>query len=1077
MLLALFAWLAGMAASNPLHQQADDPEIRTAVERFYAAQEAEDTTAYLALWSTSAQRPTPAQLRYIFDSGDDRFSDLVILRVTPTGQGVLVRASVTRDRTNTAFRRPDGSTMTNHSVMIVSLLYVRENGEWKLAREGSAADGLAQMLLEAPTAEQREQLMAAEPELVGSALVRSVARLGDAFAQNRQFALAQGAYERVIEVAQRVGDTKLQAEALQNLGNSKYFQRDFAGALAAYQGRLVIEREAANDDGIVGALLGIATTRYSRYEYSDALTTYREAQAIQERQKDDAGLPTTLISAGNVQYIQGDYAGAIVDYRRARDLYRQIPNTTGEARALEGLGRSFTAQGDYSGALDAYAGVLEEGRARQDRAMQGTALQSVGEIHFRLGNLYTARPLFDRSREHFEAVNDMPNVGRVWQAAALTDLVAGRFAAAEQEYGSSAASCGATSASGGVTVTAVDNECVARAVVGLAYAQFSQEHFTPAVLSYRKAIALFTAAQKPEDAERAEIGLSQALLGLHDNAGALGAAGRARESALANSHDDVLWRAQLAEARALRRIGRVDEKAMAAVKAAVSTIDRMAEAALDRPGATVPPDSGAAFALLAVLQADAGDAEGAFATIEQKHAHALRVALATNERDIARGLTSAERDAERATASAVVTARVQLEHETSLPKPDAARVRRLQEGVGAAITSRRALREQLFTRLPELRTWRGLSTPAVAADAVALLPDAGSVILEIVIDDDDLLALTTVRREEGTTFHARVTPTSRQTLAEGVARALDPAVLRNVEAWRTAATELVGMFPPEAWRDLTSSTRAIVVPDGVLWRVPFEALPAAAGYLGDSTAVLYTGSITSLVRAPAAPPRPEGRPLVAVGLPDLSAPARERVATIAPGWTLRSAESADAELQALTMKASDPAAVVLAGAAATETAVRSGAAGASALHFAAPFRMNGASPLFSPLLLLADQAAGAAPVAANDGVLEAREVMNLDLNARVAVFSDGAATSMRDAAPAAEVVWWAWRAAGVPSIVMSRWAVEDDAGTGAMLADFHARLASGTAPEVALQAAQTTRRAHDDARAPYSWAGWLLVGR
>ncbi len=87
---------------------------------------------------------------------------------------------------------------------------------------------------------------------------------------------------------------------------------------------------------------------------------------------------------------------------------------------------------------------------------------------------------------------------------------------------------------------------------------------------------------------------------------------------------------------------------------------------------------------------------------------------------------------------------------------------------------------------------------------------------------------------------------------------------------------------------------------------------------------------------------------------------------------------------------------------------------ADIIHLGAPFRVNGASPLFSPMLLATD--------AANDGALEAREIMNLDLHAGVAVLSDGASMTMRDAADEVGAVGWAWRAAGVPAIVLPRWA-------------------------------------------------------
>jgi CHAT domain-containing protein len=90
--------------------------------------------------------------------------------------------------------------------------------------------------------------------------------------------------------------------------------------------------------------------------------------------------------------------------------------------------------------------------------------------------------------------------------------------------------------------------------------------------------------------------------------------------------------------------------------------------------------------------------------------------------------------------------------------------------------------------------------------------------------------------------------------------------------------------------------------------------------------------------------------------------------------------------------------------------------------------------------------------------------------------SDGAATSMRDAAAAADTVGWAWRAAGVPSIVMTRWAGDEAVGA-AMLGDFHTRLKAGELPDAALQGARAALRAREETRAPYFWAGWMIIGQ
>ena len=448
-------------------------------------------------------------------------------------------------------------------------MYVREGGEWKLVREGSAADGLAESFIDEASPEARDALLAAEPDLVNDDLVRALSRRAGSAAQMQLYAAAETGFERMRDVARRVGNRALEGEALQNLANARYFRRNFQGALDAYDERLVIERERDDAEGTAAALLGIATIRYSFAEYGTALTTYREALAIQEKLGDEAAIAVTLISTGNVLYLQGDFSNAISDYTRSRDLSRKASNTAAKPMRSKGSARVFLAQGDYSAALDALAGVLAEGKARDSRSDQATALLSIGDVHFRLGNLDQARTAIVESRTHFEAVKDFSHAGRALQALALVDLVASRFTLSEDEYRKSADSCG----------TAADKDCVAAAVAGLAFAQTAQEKFADGIASYRKAMEAFTALNRSEQVARAELGLSKSLAGSGAHQAALDAASHARaQAAEALKNDDVLWRAQVAEAEALRRL-RDRPKALAAATEAVAVADRVIAAA------------------------------------------------------------------------------------------------------------------------------------------------------------------------------------------------------------------------------------------------------------------------------------------------------------------------------------------------------------------------------------------------------------------------------------------------------------------------------------------------------------------
>lgn len=1059
----------GLLQFPPGPQPAADPALRAAVDRFFATQQAEDIDGYLDVWSTTVRRPSPEMLKYVFNAGDDVFSEIELTKVTIVGEQARVRVRALRDRTERP-RSAGSDPVTRMTRIDVSLTFVREDGDWKLISEGPASDYLAAALLDARDAEERRKLLEADPALLTEQLILSVSRRAADAAQLGNYAAAQTGYERMLEVARHIGHRKYEGEGLQNLGNAYYFQKNLPAALAAYEQRLAIEQERGDEEGAAAAYVGIATIRYSFAEYSAALIAYRQALGIQERLEDEPGMATTLIGTGNVLYLQGDFDGAAAEYRRSRELYRKTSNPAGEARALEGLGRVLLARGDYAGALEAFTGVLEEGRARKDRRLQGSAALNLGDAHFRLGNLEAARTTFEESRAHFEGIGDAPNVGRVWQALALTDLVAARYPLAEDEYKKSNDTCASAS----------DQECAAGAAVGLGFAQTAQDKFADGIASYRRAIAAFTALKKVEPAARAQIGLSQALAGSGELKGALAAASEARHAAVGLDNDEVLWRALVAEARALRRLGE-REAALAAARAATGALQRQVDTARIQPAGPVPRDSAAVFAVLALLQAESGDAAAAFGTVERMRVHDLRLSLAGAEREIARGMTEAEREEERSIAVELVTLHAQLAREKGLPKPDTERIARLERGIGEATSRRKAHEQQLFARLPELRVWRGLIDPAEGRESEAVLNAPGDLLLQFVVDDEDLLIVGARRSEQAVELSAHVRGVTRKALAERIGRLVQPDVLRDEASWRKASADLVDALPEAVVATLAASKQVIVVPHEILWRVPFAALPIGTGYLADTARVQYAQSLSALVRIPSrqAPAGSEAATLLIAASPEIHESVRARVAQTAPGWSLRSPEIAMLEAKAVSRDVPADRVTTLAGADATEAGLRERLPSAHVIHLAVPFRINGGSALFSPLLLAGAPPGADEPRSARDAVddasLDPREVMNLQLEARAIVLSDGSAMARRDAAADAPVVHWAWRAAGVPALLMPRWPYEAEAATD-FLADFHSRLRKGETPEAALQAAQRAIRRRDGRGAPYYWAGWLLLG-
>jgi CHAT domain-containing protein len=595
---------------------------------------------------------------------------------------------------------------------------------------------------------------------------------------------------------------------------------------------------------------------------------------------------------------------------------------------------------------------------------------------------------------------------------------------------------------------------------------------------------------------RSEIGLSEALAGAGDNAGAIDAAMGAHREAVGIENDDVLWRALTAEARAIRRLGD-RPRALGVSRAAIVTLDRMEAAALDRPASSLPSDATRAFATFAILQAESGDAAGAFATAERLHATRLRASLATNERDIAPGMTPEDRQEERRLAAEVATFLARITREKGLPKPDAARLASLRQSLADASAARRAWMQRLFERLPDLAIWRGLGPVTPPPDPGPLL-QPGSLLLSFVLDDEDLLVLASASVSPADTedktapsapgVDAYLVPLKRRQIAELTAAMQQPAALGDPATWKKVASELIALLPRALVARLDAASHVAIVPHEVLWRVPFPALPSRDGYLADHATIVVAGSVAMLRRAADREPAIGGSVLM-VGAPQVDQSRIDRLKQVAPAWTLRAAEDARSEVDAGAGAYSDGKDVLL-GSAATERAVRDALPRAGRIHIAAPFRINAASPLFSSIVL-ADPVPGAEPAPASepatprapraasdttdDGALELREVMNVSSAARVGVLSDGAATSMRDSASATPVLEWAWLAAGIPSLVIPRWSLPPPA-RDRMMTELHKRLQAGEPPAAALAAAQRLLRSTPETAAPIHWAAWMVVG-
>jgi CHAT domain-containing protein len=245
-----------------------------------------------------------------------------------------------------------------------------------------------------------------------------------------------------------------------------------------------------------------------------------------------------------------------------------------------------------------------------------------------------------------------------------------------------------------------------------------------------------------------------------------------------------------------------------------------------------------------------------------------------------------------------------------------------------------------------------------------------------------------------------------------------------------------------------------------------KALAQRATFLDAGSAGLLTK-----ISAKAAPALPR---LLAIGNPSLSGQSVARLRSTGRELSFDSLPQAEQEVKAIGEIYGAQESTILIGSAAREETFKATASKYPVLHFASHGVLDDVNPLYSRLLL-------ATGSASEDGFLEAREIMKLDLHADLAVLS--ACQTARGQVGSGEGLIgmsWALFIAGTSTTVASQWKV-DSASTARLMIDFHRNLQADKGPTQtraaeALRKAASKLMADPKYRHPFFWSGFVVVG-
>jgi CHAT domain-containing protein/Tfp pilus assembly protein PilF len=883
-------------------------------------------------------------------------------------------------------------------------------------------------------------------------------------------------YDKSLKLAEELADKTLIARVEISIGLVDYLRGNYPRALERFRKALELAEYAADHELTSRALHNIGEIHRLQGDYKQAIDYLSRSLELSERSASKQMKVRTLLNIGLIHQSGGRYPQALDFFHRSLSLAETIDDKRIISIALNNIGNVYMSQGSYADSFRYIQKSLKLARDRNDKLMIGAALGNIGNIYHLEGNYGQALDHFQQSLKIAEEIGDKARIGTALNNIGLNNFVQEDYSEALKYYQKSLK----------LREELGDKPSIPGILNNIALIHSKQEDYPQALEYFQKSQKL--AEQLNDDPQIAivlnNIGEVHRLQGRYGEAVEL--ANRAAAIATKINVPDYTWPASTVVGRAEHALGH-NGQARRALDDAISTIEGLRSQLVgsERAHQQFFEDKILPYHSMVDLLVDQNDPAEAFIYAERSKGRALLDVLQSGRLSVTKSMTQQEQEQERNLSLQLVSLNNLISREKLRRPLDQRRFDELNSQLQKARLDYEHFQVNLYAAHPELKVHRGQIQPISLEQVGELIPDASTALLEFVVTEDKTYLFIFTRQPSPRGSAKRGSSTSptvpkvytisikRKELADRVER-LRTRLANKDLGFQNEAIGLYELLLGPARAELRSKTSLIVVPDNVLWEVPFQALQSARRrFLIQDSAISYAPSLTVLSKMTnsRSPARPGDLTLLALGNPAIAKAATDVINSSRLEDTLGPLPEAERQVKMLAKLYGAARSKVYVGAEASEGRIKREGATYRILHLAVHAILNDKNPMYSHLLLSQTDAR-----ANEDGLLEAWEIMNLNLKADLVVLA--ACETARGRIGNGEGIiglTWASFVAGAPSIVVTQWKV-DSSGTTELMLEFHRHLKLKRSKGEALRQAALKLQGTKEYNHPYYWAGFEIVG-
>ena len=240
-------------------------------------------------------------------------------------------------------------------------------------------------------------------------------------------------HKQALNIAKEVGNKGSEGVSYANLGIAYHSLCDFEKAIAFYQQAVSIAKEVENKDLEGVAYFNLGSAYDSLGDFKTAIEIHQQAlSVIKEVRKDLEG--ETYRKLGNAYFYLGDFQTAMQYHQQSLSFAREVRKKELEGRAMGSLGLAYDGLGDFQTAIKFHEQALNIAKEIGNKDSEGAAHANLGLAYHSLGDFKKAIEFNQQALSIVKEVGNNNSEGNIYINLGRAYYYLGDFKAAIEFY-------------------------------------------------------------------------------------------------------------------------------------------------------------------------------------------------------------------------------------------------------------------------------------------------------------------------------------------------------------------------------------------------------------------------------------------------------------------------------------------------------------------------------------------------------------------------------------------------------------------------------------------------------------------